>query len=156
MTRRLPAFAAFALHATAQAAPVALTGGTTCEPTATYDLAHLDRIGWSEAAKVLPGHTADLLTPAFAAQNSLVANRFYRHLFENHAYRWRSVTPARCYYGEADEVTPPYIATLPVGYEKAIGGTETTAISASEKADHRGAFVFGLVDQKKWFDSLLK
>lgn len=115
-----------------------------------------NKIGWSEASKVFPKRVSDLLTEDFAAQSSLIANRFYRQLFENQAWQGRSVTPARCYYGAADEVMPPYVATLPAAYQEAIGGAETKAVSAGEKADHRGAFVFGLMDQKEWFDGLRK
>ncbi|NCC50743.1 MAG: hypothetical protein EOM20_05945 [Spartobacteria bacterium] len=31
-------------------------------------------------------------------------------------------------------------------------GAEATAHFAGDKADHRGAFVFGVRDQKEWFD----
>ena len=83
-------------------------------------------------------------------------SRFSRLLQESHAYRWRSVTPARVYYGGIDEVTPVFIGTLPVGYQKVIGGAEVTAVDAGPKADHRGTFLYSIADQKQWFDQLLE
>ena len=53
-----------------------------------------------------------------------------------------------------DEVTPAFIATLPVGYQKIMGGAETTGVLAP-KANHRGTFIYAVAAQKKWFDELL-
>ncbi len=111
-----------------------------------------NKAGWSQTSKNFPRHTKDFFTPEFAAKSALLANRFYRQLAENQAYRWRSVTPTRCYYGKSDEIIPPSIATLSADYEEIIGGAESKAVCAGDKADHRGAFIFGLVDQKTWFD----
>lgn len=114
-----------------------------------------NKIGWSEAAKVLPPTVKELLQPDFAAASSLLANRFYQRLQENQAYRWRYLSPSRYYYGKMDEVMPPYVATLPVEYQNTIGGAPAEAVFAGEKANHRGAFMFGMLDQKNWFDTLL-
>ncbi|MEI6415606.1 MAG: hypothetical protein WCP34_15290, partial [Pseudomonadota bacterium] len=57
----------------------------------------------------------------------------------------------------ADDVIAPYIATLPVEYQKAVGGAAATAIKADigdAKANHRGAFVYGVEDQGRWFEQL--
>lgn len=114
-----------------------------------------NRIGWSEASKVLPKLVKELLQDDFAAASSLMANRFYQLLHENQAYQWRYTTPSRYYYGKADEVIPPFIATLPVAYQDTVGGAAATAVFAGDRADHRGTFIFGVLDQKTWFDSLV-
>lgn len=113
-----------------------------------------NRIGWSEASKVLPKSIGELFQQDFAAASSLMANRFYRQLHENQAYQWRYTTPSRYYYGKADEVITPYIATLPIAYQDTVGGAAATAVFAGDQADHRGTFIFGVLDQKAWFDSL--
>jgi dienelactone hydrolase len=113
-----------------------------------------NRIGWAEASKTLPPTVGGLLRPEFAGQSSMAASRFYRRLQDNQAYRWRYKTPSRYYYGKIDEVMPPYVATLPVEYERAVAGAPAEAVYAGDTADHRGTFLFGVLDQKNWFDSL--
>ncbi len=117
---------------------------------------YANKIGWSEAARVFPTNTIDFLRADFAAASSLAGNRFYQQLMENQAYQWRYATPTRYYYGAADECIAPYIAQLAVGFQETVGGASATAVFAGENADHRGAFVFGLRDQKAWFDEWLK
>lgn len=114
-----------------------------------------NKIGWEEAAGKLAKTVKDLLQPGFAAQSSMGQERFYRLLQGNEAYRWRSRTPSRYYYGKIDEVMPPYVATLPVDYARTTGAAPAEAVYAGDEADHRGAFLFGINDQKVWFDSLL-
>ncbi len=114
-----------------------------------------NRIGWSEASKVLPKSIKELFQDDFAAASSLMANRFYQLLHENQAYQWRYTTPSRYYYGKVDEVITPSIGTLPVGYQDTVGGAAATAVFAGDQADHRGTFIFGVLDQKVWFDSLI-
>ncbi len=114
-----------------------------------------NKIGWAEASKLFPKSTKELLQTDFADAGSLVANRFFQKLQENQAYQWRFRTPSRYYYGKIDEVVPPYIATLPVSYQEAVGGATATAVYAGDNADHRGTFIFGMLDQKQWFDGLI-
>jgi hypothetical protein len=52
-------------------------------------------------------------------------------------------------------VTPAFIGQLPVGYQEVVGGAPATAVDAGAKADHRGVFLFGIADQKRWFDGML-
>ena len=113
-----------------------------------------NKIDWEQASKKLPATVGALLRPEFAAESSLGDSRFYRRLQENQAYRWRYRTPSRYYYGKIDEVMPPYVATLPVDYAKAVGAAPAEARYAGDRADHRGTFLFGVLDQKDWFDSL--
>ena len=115
-----------------------------------------NKIGWTEASKVFPKSTKEFLQADFADASSLVANRFFQKLQENQGYQWRFRTPSRYYYGKIDEVVPPYIATLPVAYQEAVGGATATAVYAGDVADHRGTFIFGMLDQKQWFDGLMK
>lgn len=113
-----------------------------------------NKINWTEASKRLPAKTRDLLQEAFVANGSVVGNQFYRQLQQNEAYCWRAKTPARLYYGQIDEVIAPPIATLPVKYQETMGGAPMQAVFAGEKANHRGTFLYGIRDQKNWFDAM--
>lgn len=117
---------------------------------------YADKIDWDTAQKELPATVKDLLQPAFAAAATAGDTPFYKRLQANAAYHWRSVTPARYYYGKIDEVIPPYVGTLPVQYAETIGGAAAQAVYAGDNADHRGTFLFGVLDQKNFFDSLLQ
>ena len=114
-----------------------------------------DEITYEEAAPLLPTRLPDLLQDEFKAAIASGESHFSQLLQDSHAYRWRMVTPARVYYGGSDEVTPIFIGTLPAGYQKVMGGAEVTAVDAGKKADHRGVFLYGMKDQKQWFDELL-
>ena len=114
-----------------------------------------NKIGWTEASKIFPKSTKEFLQTDFADASSLIANRFFQKLQENQAYQWRFRTPSRYYYGKIDEVVPPYIAMLPVAYQEAIAGATATAVYAGDNADHRGTFIFGMLDQKQWFDGMI-
>lgn len=113
-----------------------------------------NKIGWDQASGVFPKNIADFLTPAFAKEGDRRDNAFFKQIASNEAYRWRIGTPTRFYYGESDEVMPPSIATLAPQVQGIIGGAATQAVNAGAQADHRGAFIYGLPDQKAWFDSL--
>lgn len=114
-----------------------------------------NRITWDQASSKLPSRLTELLREDFIAVGSIGNSPYWQILQDNQAYRWRSVTPLRTYYGGADEVTSSYIASLPVGFQKATGGAEATSVDAGAKANHRGTFVYAVADQKKWFDALL-
>ncbi|MFP5221793.1 MAG: alpha/beta hydrolase family protein [Acidobacteriota bacterium] len=111
-------------------------------------------MSWEAAEKVLPFSTRDLVRETFAGLGAVAGNDFFKKLQENSAYSWRFKTRTRFYYGKVDEVVPPYVATLPVEYQKTIGGAESQAVYAGDRANHRGTFVFGLADQVEWFRSL--
>ena len=114
-----------------------------------------NRIGWGEASKIFPKSIKEFFQPDFSQAVSFMANRFYRQLSENQAYQWRYSTPSRYYYGKIDEVVPPYVATLPAAYQELVGGAPAQAVFAGDLADHRGTFIFGMLDQKRWFDKML-
>jgi len=86
-----------------------------------------------------------------------IANDPFWKLLENmQAYRWRCKTPLVNYYGESDEVIPPYIAKLAEGFHQVLGGgSNTKAVSAGAKADHRATYIYSLIHVKPWFDSYL-
>ena len=115
-----------------------------------------NKLGWSDVAKSWPMYSADFFQPEFAQKIALGDNAFAKLLLENQAYEWRSLTPARYYWGDSDEAIAPYIATLPIEYQDTVGGAHAEAIHAGQNADHRGTFVFGVYDQKTWFDGFLK
>ena len=115
-----------------------------------------NKIGWTEASKVFPQTVKEFLTPEFTSGSSFYANEFFKRTEADECYRWRYVTPTRFYYGQVDEVIRPYIGgTLPVEYQKMCGGANATAIDAGDNATHRNTFIYAVLDQKKWFDSLL-
>ena len=112
-----------------------------------------NKIGWEQLQPQIPAKIADLLQKDAVAQSTPGMDAFFRRLRENQAFMWRSVTPCRYYYGKVDEVMPPYVATLAVGYTEAVGGAKAEAVYAGDVADHRGAFLYGVKDQKEFFDS---
>ena len=112
------------------------------------------KISWEEAAKILPSRTTALFTPEFESSLASGTSVFDKQLQANSSYNWQYKTPVHIYYGEIDEVMSPYMQQLPVQYQKTIGGVVPTAIDAGPKANHRGTFLFGMKDQKVWFDSL--
>ncbi|KAF0233696.1 MAG: hypothetical protein FD177_1480 [Desulfovibrionaceae bacterium] len=111
-------------------------------------------ISWEAAEKELPLYSKDFVQEKFAELGAIAGGGFFAKLQENIAYCWRFKTTTRFYYGKIDEVVPPYVATLPVEYQRAIGGAESRAVYAGDRANHRGTFVFGLSDQVEWFRSL--
>ncbi|MFW6307715.1 MAG: alpha/beta hydrolase family protein [Campylobacterales bacterium] len=111
-----------------------------------------NKLSWSDVSKSWPMYSKDFYKPEFAAKLALGENTFAKLLLKNQAYRWRSLTPSLYYWGASDEAIAPYIAKLPIDYQDTVGGAKAEAIYAGEKADHRGTFVFGVKDQKEWFD----
>ena len=111
-------------------------------------------ISWETAKKELPFYTKDFVQEKFSKLSAIAGTRFFVKLQENVAYGWRFKTRTRFYYGKIDEVVPPYVATLPVEYQRTIGGADSQAVYAGDKANHRGTFIFGLSDQVNWFHSL--
>lgn len=112
-----------------------------------------NKIGWEQLQPQIPGKIADLLQKDDVAKSTPGIDAFFSKLRENQAFMWRSVTPCRYYYGKVDEVMPPYVATLAVGYTEAVGGAKAEAVYAGDVADHRGAFLYGVKDQEEFFDS---
>ena len=112
-----------------------------------------NKAGWEQLQPQIPAKIADLLQKSAVARSSAGMDAFFRRLRENQAFMWRSSTPCRYYYGKVDEVMPPYVATLAVGYTEAVGGAQAEAVYAGDLADHRGAFLYGVNDQKDFFDS---
>jgi len=112
-------------------------------------------MSWEAFSKATPSKLADFIRPEFAASGMTGQTPYWRVLQDNQAYRWKSVTPLRSYIGSKDEVTPLWIGRLPEATQTLLGGAKAVAIDAGPDADHRAVFVFGVLDQKPWFDSLL-
>ena len=112
-----------------------------------------NRIGWEQLQPQIPAKIADLLQADVVSRSSAGVDAFFSRLRENQAFMWRSTTPCRYYYGKVDEVMPPYVSTLAVGYTEAAGGAKAEAVYAGDEANHRGAFLYGVKDQKEFFDS---
>lgn len=113
-----------------------------------------NKISWEEASKVFPQKTRDLLQDDFVNQATAVDNRFFRALQDNRAYEWRFKTPTQFYYGKVDEVIPPYVAALPVDYQKTINEASSASVFAGEDANHRGTFAFSVKDLQTWFGKM--
>lgn len=114
-----------------------------------------NKIDWETFFKMTPPKLADFLRPEFS-KSGFSGNGPYWHVLEsNQAYRWRSDTPLRTYYGGRDEVTPEMIGKLPEQTQILLGGATAQAINAGEQADHRAVFVYSVLDQKPWFDSFI-
>jgi hypothetical protein len=115
---------------------------------------YLDKLAWPGLLKKFPRHAADMLQPSFVAESSLGNGKYWENVQFNQAYRWRSSTIVRNYYGSVDEIIPPYIARLPIGYQKVMAGSESSPSEVyGSKANHHGAFVAAVAREKKWFDS---
>lgn len=112
-------------------------------------------MGWEAFYKATPSKLADFIRPEFSAGGMTGQTPYWRVLQDNQGYRWKSVTPLRSYIGGKDEVTPLWIGRLPEATQTLLGGAKAMAIDAGADADHRAVFVFGVLDQKPWFDSLL-
>lgn len=97
----------------------------------------------------------DVILPEFRATGAIGRSPYWEAARAAEAYRWKSVTPLRTYYGGSDEVTPLYVARLPEATQAILGGAGTQAVYAGDRADHRAIFIHGIVDQKTWFDSFL-
>jgi hypothetical protein len=111
---------------------------------------------WESFYASTPHNLQDFLRPEFRATGKIGTAPYWQTLQDNEAYRWTSVTPLRTYYGGHDEVTPVYIGKLPQATQELVGGAPTRAVDAGATADHRAVFVFGVLDAKPWFDSLLQ
>lgn len=112
-------------------------------------------VTWEAFAAATPSKLGAFIRPEFAASGLTGQTPYWRVLQDSQGYRWKSVTRLRTYYGGRDEVTPEYIGKLPAATQALVGGAATQAIDAGADADHRGVFVFGVLDQKLWFDAML-
>ncbi len=113
------------------------------------------KIDWEAFSKLTPAKLPDFIRPEFAKSGLFEQGPYWQTLDNNQAYRWRSDVPLRVYYGGKDEVTPTAIGFLPQETQKLLGGKKAEAINSGANADHRGVFLFGVLDQKKWFDGFL-
>lgn len=154
----IPGALALQIHACAEYRDLPGLVATLIRPEyqkASLDL-YLNHITWAEASTKLPEKVSDMLNETFVNAKPGENARYWQILQDSQAYRFRSITPLRTFYGEQDEVVSPYIAQLPVGFQKAVGGAETTSVNAGTNANHRGTFVYGIKAQKQWFDELLE
>lgn len=114
------------------------------------------RMSYEEFLKKTTPVATEMIQPELvpALQNGM--HPLAKILQNAEAYRWKSITPLRLYYGKVDEVIPVYLGTLAVNYQENLGKLNGSVHSAGELADHRATYVYGLLDSKKWFDSFLK
>jgi hypothetical protein len=108
-------------------------------------------MSWEEFSKRTPVRLVDFLRPEFRQSGHIGATRYWQTLEQNQAYRWTTQTPLCVYTGGTDEVTPRYVGGLPEKTQQLLGGAAVTTLDAGD----RGVYAFGVLDQKRWFDSLL-
>jgi len=111
-------------------------------------------IGFAEFFSKVPHQFKDYLQPEFLASANFGEGDFWKGLDRSENYRWRVSTPLRNYYGEADEVVPTAIARLPEQVGQILG-SQTQAISAGPKSDHRGAYLYSLAHVPAWYASFM-
>ena len=97
----------------------------------------------------------DYIRPEFRARIAAGQGSYWSGLDAEQVYRWKQVTPLRTWYGGADEVTPVAIGRLSEQTQALLGGAESKAFDAGDKADHRAVFVRAVLDQKDWFDGFV-
>lgn len=115
------------------------------------------KIDWPTYYSRTKGKIYEVFNQEFMATGNIANEPFWKLLEEMQAYRWRCKTPLINYYGDSDEVVPVYIAKLPEGFHQVLGGgSNTKAISAGPKADHRATYIYSVIHVKPWFDSFLK
>ena len=114
------------------------------------------KIDFPEYLKKSTGSIKEMANPEFIEELKRGDGDFSKVLNESEGYRWLSTTPLRNYYGLSDEAIPPYLGKLSVEYQTFLGKKNGEAILAGEKADHRAAYAFSVIDAKPWFDSFLK
>lgn len=113
-------------------------------------------IDWSTFYDGTTDKLQDFINPGFLESGLIGESLYWQTLQDNEAYRWRSTTPTRIYFGGKDEVTPTYIGHLVERTQGFLGGAPAVSINAGPEANHRDIFIFGLADQKAWFDELIK
>ena len=114
------------------------------------------KIDFPEYLKRSTGSIKEMANPEFIEELKRGDGEFSKVLNESEGYRWLSKTPLRYYYGLSDEAIPPYLGKLSVEYQTMLGKKNGEAILSGEKADHRAAYAFSVIDAKPWFDSFLK
>ena len=112
-------------------------------------------IGIMEFLSQVPSDPKDFFYEEFRATGTFGNSLFWFGAERSEAYRWAVKTPLKVYYGELDEVIPTEIAKLPEIAAK-LFGTQTKSISAGARADHRGAYVFSLLETVDWHRELMK
>lgn len=98
----------------------------------------------------------EVLRPEFVEEMTLGKGAFNSLLNDSDAYRWRSRTPFRVYYGGQDEAVPELLPWLAVEYQKYLGKTDAEAFSAGATADHRATYIRALLDGAPWIDAEVK
>lgn len=111
-------------------------------------------MSWEEFARVTPPKLPDYINTEFRRSAYTADTLYWKTIQASNAYRWRSTVPLRDYRGGKDEVTAPYVAQLPSATQDFLGGAPAISVDAGPDADHRGIFVYGVIDQKFWFDTV--
>jgi pimeloyl-ACP methyl ester carboxylesterase len=104
-----------------------------------------------DAAQV-PKDLKSLIRPEYFDARKFAASAYGRLAQQMQAHRWVVQTPARAYFGEADEVIRNELGQLPMTYQKTIGNDRVEAIPTGA-TNHRGTFVTAVPQWKAWFDA---
>lgn len=103
----------------------------------------------------VPMVVQEVLRPEFSVTGFSGRTPFWRYAEEGQAYRWRSVTPLRVFYGGSDEAVAPGQGPLVQSTQEMYGNYNAIAVPAGASADHRATYVFSTGYLKTWFDSFL-
>ena len=102
----------------------------------------------------IPTDLRKLVRAEYSDPQFFAASAFGRLLAEKtNAYRWVVKSPARTYYGEADEAIPVWLGRLAMEYQRALGAgnMQVEAVSTGQTS-HRGTFATAAPLWKAWFD----
>lgn len=114
------------------------------------------KIEFPEFFEKTPHTVVDFLNEGFVEEIRLGSSPFCKALQAAEGYRWKSTTPIRIYYGEADEAITADLGKLAIEYQASLGKKNGELVNAGQKADHRATYAYALYHVKPWFDSLKK
>lgn len=103
--------------------------------------------------KNFPSRVRGLLREDFIRLGRIGNHPFFQALRQNQTYSWRVTTPVRLYHGQSDSVVPADLSAMACAFQKAMGANVTLA-NAGRDAGHREAFLWTLLEARKWFDTL--
>lgn len=95
-----------------------------------------------------------LLNPKYTDPTQFSNSAYANYLRMQSAYQKTLKTKLKMYYGEQDEAFPVTVTKLPVDYLSITAPNLVEGIALAN-ANHRGAFISAIEQQKAWFDSLL-
>jgi hypothetical protein len=97
---------------------------------------------------------SDIFTPQFIEDTKTATSPFWKALDEMNGYRWKMITPYRCFYSNRDEAVIAKAANIIVDHQKSLGNNTIEAFDAGPEADHGCVYLEAIINAKPWFDSM--